>query len=369
MNKNIAISLLVISAIAVVGVGGTISYFSDTEANVGNVIAAGIVDISIAPGGDTVSLPAKITDMKPCKTEYVTINVTNEENSNPVDVWKHIDNVETEENGITEPEQKWYDANPGQAPKNDIDTVIEYDMTVNGEVVIDVNDGITLDNIESYYIYLGRLEPCETMEVIQSYHMKGDTENWAQSDKVTFDMEFLAQQIGAPAPTNNLDFVNIGDPINEAGKDRMMAGWSNTVWPGGAGTWGGGDDGTIRTVSAGDDDTYKTTYQSEPPATNDVDFATIDVDFGAGSNWLYIRHLDGQADGAGNDDAFKVYVNDVAIATYLDQYSTETWVTSKFDTTGYTGIQTVKIELLGGHWSGYATWGQLGISWMKTLPL
>ena len=186
-------------------VAGTAAYFGDTETSAGNVFTAGAIDITIAPGGDTVSLPAEILDMKPCITKYITINVTNEFNSNPINLWKKIANVVNEENGIIEPEQVWYDNNGiGIEGKNDIDTVIEYDMTVEGEVLIDISNGLTIEQIKDYYIYLGQIEPNETVEISQSYHMKGDTENWAQSDKMNFDIEFLAQQLTAPSPENEL---------------------------------------------------------------------------------------------------------------------------------------------------------------------
>ena len=55
--------------------------------------------------------------------------------------------------------------------------------------------------VECNWIYLGILQPGETMYVIQSYHLDKDVDNWGQSDKVTFDIELMAQQIeGDPMP-------------------------------------------------------------------------------------------------------------------------------------------------------------------------
>ena len=168
-------------------------------------MTSGAIDITVSPAGDTVSLPVLLEDIKPCTTKYITVNVTNEFNSNPIHLWKKITNVVTEENGVSEPEQAWYDENCiGAEGKNDIDTVIEYDMTIDGQVLIDISQGLTLDQVKDKYIYLGQLEPDETIEVTQSYHMINGTENWAQSDKVSFDIEFLAQQIVAPSPENEL---------------------------------------------------------------------------------------------------------------------------------------------------------------------
>ena len=54
--------------------------------------------------------------------------------------------------------------------------------------------------VESKWIYLGVLQPGECMCIIQSYHLDKDVDNWGQSDKVFFDMEFLAQQIEGATP-------------------------------------------------------------------------------------------------------------------------------------------------------------------------
>jgi len=54
--------------------------------------------------------------------------------------------------------------------------------------------------VECQYVYLGILEPCQTLCVIQSYHLDEDVDNWGQSDQVSFDMEFVAQQLSNPDP-------------------------------------------------------------------------------------------------------------------------------------------------------------------------
>ncbi|MDD4830555.1 MAG: hypothetical protein PHR31_00200, partial [Candidatus Pacebacteria bacterium] len=75
---------------------------------------------------------------------------------------------------------------------------------------------------------------------------------------------------------------------------------------------------------------------------------------------IYIRHLDGQT-----DDSFKVYVDGTLIDSYTDAYSTETWLTSSFDVSSYTGTHEVKITLTASHWESFDSYGQLGISWIK----
>ena len=50
------------------------------------------------------------------------------------------------------------------------------------------------NGVESHWIYLGVLDPEESMTVKQSYHLDSSVDNWAQSDRVFFDVSFMAQQ-------------------------------------------------------------------------------------------------------------------------------------------------------------------------------
>ncbi|HEX7456683.1 MAG TPA: TasA family protein [Candidatus Nanoarchaeia archaeon] len=228
--KRILVSMLTIAIVAVVGFAVTRAYFSDTETSSGNTITAGTIDISVDDNNPWTGNFA-ISDMKPSNVEYKTFTITNV-GSNPARIWKHIKDVDTEENGVTEPEQDWYTTYNGGVPKNDIDTVIEYDMTVGETTVIDPDDGITLDDIESAYVYLGTLNPGQPMTVTQSYHMRADTGNWAQSDKLTFSIEIYAEQTtgGAPGPTSTTLLLENKDgswnPIIGDGK------WGVLKWAG-----------------------------------------------------------------------------------------------------------------------------------------
>ncbi|MCK4454094.1 SipW-dependent-type signal peptide-containing protein [Candidatus Parcubacteria bacterium] len=47
MNKSILLSLSVIAAVAAIGIGGTVAYFSDTETSTGNTLTAGSIDLKI----------------------------------------------------------------------------------------------------------------------------------------------------------------------------------------------------------------------------------------------------------------------------------------------------------------------------------
>jgi len=61
------------------------------------------------------------------------------------------------------------------------------------------------NGVESHWIYLGVLEPEERMCVKQSYHLDKTVDNWAQSDRVFFDVDFMALQEGAEPPEPVLD--------------------------------------------------------------------------------------------------------------------------------------------------------------------
>ena len=88
---------------------------------------------------------------------------------------------------------------PGTAAATDIGEM-HYDSEFGGYV-----QGISWGNacqvdIECHWMYLGVLEPAEQITVKQSYHLDSEVGNWGQSDKVTFDMDFVAQQIEGTLP-------------------------------------------------------------------------------------------------------------------------------------------------------------------------
>ena len=255
--KRIFVSILTIAIVAVVGFAVTRAFFSDTETSEGNNITAGTIDISVNENNPW-SEPVTISDMKPSYvrwTRHVVRNVGN----NPLKLWKHIKDVTTDNNGWSESECSdangaWVAPNlcEGQESTDNIDEYIEYDMYIGGtvsgdesnnwlggqntggQVVISETAGVTVANIESIFVFLGELAPNDDEEggpdevvVWQSYHMKDETGNWAQTDEMTFDIEFLAQQLNAPNPTSavhggtgpqallleNKEFATDWDPI------------------------------------------------------------------------------------------------------------------------------------------------------------
>ena len=232
VKKILGLTIAVVLIIGLVA-GGTWAYFSDTETTTDNTFTAGTIDLSLDPtSGQAVEMADGSLELKPCQTGFITITLTND-GTNPMDVWKMITTVSCAENGTVEPEQDWYDANPGELTnnqKNDIDTVIIYDMWIevggdplvcepgSGDLMI-VNETAVLhiDDIDEFYIYLGTIASGNSITIVQSYHMDANTENWAQSDKMTFTMEFFAQQTeGDPAPPP---------------PDFELTGYTKALWP------------------------------------------------------------------------------------------------------------------------------------------
>ncbi len=229
--KRILVSMLTIAIVAVVGFGVTRAFFSDTETSTGNTITAGSIDISVDDENPWIaSQKDEIADMKPSYVRWTRHEVKNV-GTNPAKLWKHIKDVSTDNNGWSEPECS--DVNgtwtfpdacvnfEPQKEKNNIDEFIEYDMYVDGVVsgesvnnwfggthtggtmIISEADGITVADIESLFVYLGEVAPGESIIVWQSYHMKDETGNWAQTDKLTYTIEFYAEQVNGNGPPAN----------------------------------------------------------------------------------------------------------------------------------------------------------------------
>jgi hypothetical protein len=152
--------------------------------------------------------------------------------------------------------------------------------------------------------------------------------------------------ISAPANALVIDYVDVGNPISEAGHN--LTSWG-PIWnmedPGFFGNWGGGPpagDKTWRLISTID--------------TGDSAF--IYLDFGSGASMSAV-HLEGIA-----LDSFEI--KDVDTGNILFTYGGDTntaeeWMTSEFEVM-LTGKRQIEFISTAGHWSGYNTYGQVAIS-------
>ncbi len=200
---------------AVVGalvLGATGAFFSDTETSTGNTFTAGTIDIT---SSFEETAPFALTDMKPSQVAYSNFTIHNS-GTNPVNVWKKVDNIVTEENGTNDPEINYYETN--QLPvelQNAIDTTIQYDLSVvlkNGQGVAQWNQTLynlnkTINQINGNGTFLGMIPAGWSMDVTESYHMIAETGNWAQSDKMTFDITLTGEQLTGTAVLEDKDQV------------------------------------------------------------------------------------------------------------------------------------------------------------------
>ena len=236
---------MMIGVVAAVALGVTGAYFSDTEKSTGNTLTAGVVDIVVDDENPwTATGKFVLDDMKPSYTKYISFKVRNIVESNPINLWKHIHITDQSDGYITEPEciegNGTWNGTTGictssdncctgnYSPRNNLAAYTLYDLYVcrptsnndcktNSDGSPDMNTGWTgiitedqyvrLDNVNSAWIYLGELGKGETMIVLQSYHLSSwpdapepEVTNWAQGDKMTFDIELMATQLNAPGP-------------------------------------------------------------------------------------------------------------------------------------------------------------------------
>jgi predicted ribosomally synthesized peptide with SipW-like signal peptide len=214
--KKILTSLMAIGIAAVVMGIGTFAYFSDPE-TASATISAGIINLQVN-GNDVWSETYQLSDIKPCRVQYINLTLHLEEGTNPARIWFHIKNV-ADSSGETS------DAELEADPSNEIndisdqilvDLFIRYwicgsppDGVSSSKWIIEESDGLTLKDLECQYINLTYdfcgdtyevFDPCHDIEISISFHLKGDTGNEYQGDTTTFDIEFYAEQADGPGP-------------------------------------------------------------------------------------------------------------------------------------------------------------------------
>lgn len=220
--KKILFSLLAVGTVAAAVAGVTGAYFTDTEQSTGNTLTAGTIDISVddqnpwsREGG------YQLSDMKPGQVDYTNFTIANT-GSNPANVYKSVNGVQTEENGINEPEcdayeGSWDGANCAEYGEgvNDLENAVYYDLSVelkdtNNAVVwnqVLYNKDKTIAQI-TQPMFLGMIPAGWSMDVKESYHMNEDTGNQYQSDSMTFDITLTAEQLKGTAILENKDSSN-----------------------------------------------------------------------------------------------------------------------------------------------------------------
>ncbi|MBU4332627.1 M73 family metallopeptidase [Patescibacteria group bacterium] len=262
--KKILISLSIIGAVAAIVIGATTAFFSDIETSSGNTFTAGVVDIVVDDQNpwDEHSEPFVLDDIKPSQTRYIEFTIRNLVESNPADVWKHI-NVTSQVDGvITEPEcteggGTWIWEPVTQTgtcegdyeERNNLAAYIIYDLYVCEDPATDkcLTDGdskptdigdwipiiteeqyVRLDNVSSAWIKLGQLNSAKELKVVQSYHLRSwpdapeeEVGNWAQGDILTFDIEIYAEQLGGYGPKGEQAMLTLDnkdenwDPVSD----------------------------------------------------------------------------------------------------------------------------------------------------------
>ncbi|MEN6518782.1 MAG: TasA family protein [Methanospirillum sp.] len=206
--------LIVIGVAALLAGPGILAYFSSTVTQTdSNLFTAGTIELKVDGNNPwTGVFNTSLTDLKPAMKGWGNVSLENT-GTNPFNVWMKISDVTTDGGILTIPEHQ---EDPTDAV-NDIDTVMRYDLYVNGAAnITDAADyfistpGHTLTGtaVKDKWIYLGNYDAGATVPVHQSFMMDKDTTNWAQGDTMTFKVTFYALQSEgdpvAPGPTTTL---------------------------------------------------------------------------------------------------------------------------------------------------------------------
>lgn len=201
-DSSLLYALLIIGVVSAAAGAGTFAFFNDTEVAQNNTFTAGTIDIAV-DDQNPWQATYTIGDMKPSFKRWINFTIQNN-GTNPTHLYKHL-NVTNQSDAIhTEPE----DVEDPDGTRNDIASVIDYSLRIevtdeNGTAVRNATiftqtDGVTVTDVNSSWIDLGTLQPGHEMHVTQDYHMQSDVTNWAQGDRMTFDIEVMADQLNAP---------------------------------------------------------------------------------------------------------------------------------------------------------------------------
>lgn len=206
--KKILLSIAMIGFVGALAAGGTGAFFSDTVKSSGNTFTAGTVDIGATFSAST---PITLSDMKPGYTAYSNFVVTNT-GTNPVNVFKKVDNITTDGVSVNEPEciaqsGSWDGTSCiGGTEAKDLENQTIYDLSVvlkdtggtvrwNQTLYSTTTPTLLSAVVSAQDMLLGMLPVGWSMEVTESYHMLETADNKYQSDKMTFDITVTGEQL------------------------------------------------------------------------------------------------------------------------------------------------------------------------------
>lgn len=186
-------SFLIIGIFASLMGAGTYAYFSDTETSTDNTLTAGILDLWIN-GNTTGTWFVNASELKPGMIKNAApllLRIVD----NPGKLYMKISGIACDQGNQTPMEM----AAEGGVPRYDLDTVTWFGLNVNGNQVIPDQSSI-VSSLLGQWISLGTYERLTDIPLIQSFHLKLDTGDWAQGDYCNITETFMVLQTNAPSP-------------------------------------------------------------------------------------------------------------------------------------------------------------------------
>ncbi len=201
MKKRILMSVLVIAVTAVMVASATTSYFSDTEASVGNSLTAGTLDLLI-DGKDENVIKFNKTNLAPKSQPLGSYLLTN---NGSISGYLNITeiNVRNLENELTEPEREAGDETADVGELGDVLNILLFldydgDGWKTGDDKLLYNGPIS--NLPSSLIFNEKLAPGASVRVSAVISWwESAKDNLAQSDTVEFDFVFHLNQVSLNA--------------------------------------------------------------------------------------------------------------------------------------------------------------------------
>jgi hypothetical protein len=154
-------------------------------------------------------------------------------------------------------------------------------------------------------------------------------------------------------------FVDLGTPAGEAG--YTLFDWGPVQPSTSGGNWGGMGSGT---APGSYDQLCRTVWATPGTPGSIMEFSSsASVTFPRAITSATIRHLVGQA-----NDSYRIDVQAGGNywGSFTDTAGGETWTSTMF---GGPSGKTLVITATGPAWSGFPTYGQLGIDWISATPI